>query len=68
MIPGQEEFNARLLQEEGAGVVAHNPEELHVLVTELLAAPERMERMRACARRLARPTAAAEITRLVQTL
>lgn len=68
MIPGQEEFNARLLQEEGAGVVARNPEELRAAVEELLAAPERVERMRACARRLARPDAAAEITRLVQTL
>jgi len=68
MIPGQEEFNARLLQEEGAGLVAGDPEELRALAGELLAAPESVERMRSRARRLARPDAAAEITRLVGIL
>ena len=68
MIPGQEEFNAELLQREGAGVVARKPDELRAAVTALLEEPERVETMRACARRLARPDAAAEITRIIGKL
>jgi len=68
MIPGQEEFNAELLQREGAGLVARKPEELRTAVTELLEAPQRVEAMRAAARRLARPDAAAEITRIIEQL
>ena len=68
MIPGQEEYNAQLLEREGAGMVTKTPCDLKLAVAELLQAPERIEMMRDCAKRLARPNAAAEITELLEAL
>jgi processive 1,2-diacylglycerol beta-glucosyltransferase len=68
MIPGQEEFNAEMLQRAGAARIAGCPEELRATVNDLLAAPTILEEMRAAAERIARPTAAVEIVNLLTTL
>ena len=68
MIPGQEAFNAELLQREGAAWVARRPKDLRTAVSDLLANPDRLETMRSCAVRLARPDAATEIANLLAVL
>ncbi len=65
MIPGQEEFNARLLEREGVARIAHCPDELRATVNALLAAPNQLEKMRTCALSLARPDAADRIADLI---
>ena len=64
-IPGQEERNADYLMEQGAALKAVDPVGLAYRVNELLAAPQRLERMRGVARQLARPHAAREVLRTV---
>ncbi len=64
-IPGQEERNADYLVEAGAAVKAIDPVSVEFQVRRLLADPDRLERMAACARAAARPDAAA---RAMQTV
>lgn len=68
MIPGQEEDNAHLLQQTGAGEVARTPEELLDLVKQLLNSPNILEHMRANTRELARPNAGPKIAELLKVL
>jgi processive 1,2-diacylglycerol beta-glucosyltransferase len=65
LIPGQEEGNARFLQESGAGVAVDGPAELRQVAEELLHAPERLASMRQASLKVARPNAAADIARLL---
>jgi len=60
-IPGQEERNSDYLLEEGAAVKVNHTPTLGFKVAELLRHPERLDRLRANARRLARPRAAFDI-------
>lgn len=60
-IPGQETRNAAMLYEAGAAISGENPLTIGHRVARLLESPERLEAMRAAARRLARPQAAALI-------
>jgi UDP-N-acetylglucosamine--N-acetylmuramyl-(pentapeptide) pyrophosphoryl-undecaprenol N-acetylglucosamine transferase len=64
--------NARVLERAGAARVLVQseltPERLVAEIRELLAVPETLSRMEACARRLARPDAAARIADLVESL
>lgn len=60
-IPGQETRNATMLYEEGAAVSGENPLTVGPRVARLLAAPERLARLRDNARRLGRPRAAADV-------
>jgi processive 1,2-diacylglycerol beta-glucosyltransferase len=60
-IPGQEERNADFLLEAGAGVKAHGLDSLRFKLTKLLADPDRIQQMRAAARRVRRPDAAREV-------
>ena len=57
-VPGQEERNADHLLEENAAIRCNNLPALRWKVEQLLSEPERLERMRSNARRLARPDAA----------
>ncbi len=57
-IPGQEERNADYLLEEGAAVRSNDLETVDYKLDRLLDEPERLERLRANARRLGRPDAA----------
>ena len=57
-IPGQEERNADYLLEEGAAVRSNDIETVDYKIDRLLDEPERLERLRANARRLGRPDAA----------
>jgi processive 1,2-diacylglycerol beta-glucosyltransferase len=70
-IPGQEERNSDFLLEEGAAVKVNHMPTLAFKVTDLLRDPGRLERLKANARRLARPRAAFDIAaralRLVRT-
>lgn len=65
LIPGQEEGNARFLQESGAGMAVDGPTELKEVAEALLHAPERLAGMRQAALKVARPNAAADIARLL---
>jgi processive 1,2-diacylglycerol beta-glucosyltransferase len=60
-IPGQEERNADHLLEEGAAIRCNNLPVLAYKIDRLLDDPGRLDALRRGARRLARPTAAADI-------
>jgi UDP-N-acetylglucosamine--N-acetylmuramyl-(pentapeptide) pyrophosphoryl-undecaprenol N-acetylglucosamine transferase len=69
--PGDHQVrNARTLEQAGAAVVVLDaecdPPRLDAVVSELLAAPDRLERMGAAAHRLGRPDAAARLADLVE--
>jgi processive 1,2-diacylglycerol beta-glucosyltransferase len=70
-IPGQEERNSDFLLEEGAAVKVNHMPTLAFKVTDLLRDPGRLGRLRANARRLARPRAAFDVAaralRLIRT-
>ena len=57
-MPGQEEMNARIVEEEGAGIDAGTPERAVEVVEGLLGDPDRLAEMRRRARALGRPGAA----------
>ena len=65
-IPGQEERNADYVLEQGAALKAVDLISLEYRVRHLLAEPERLARMRECARRLGRPQAAQRVLDIVQ--
>ena len=60
-IPGQEEKNSAFLVGCGAALPASKPQELRAAVSELIARPDRLARMRRAAQEAARPRAAFEI-------
>lgn len=60
-IPGQEERNSDYLLEEGAAIKVNHLPTLGYKVTDLLRDPDHLNRLRANARRLARPRAAFDI-------
>ena len=60
-IPGQEERNANFLLEHGAALKAFDAASLEYRVRYLMAHPDALEKMRACARALGRPHAAAAV-------
>ena len=60
-MPGQEQMNARIVEEEGAGIDAGTPERAVELVDELLREPDRLAYMGDRARALGRPGAALEV-------
>ena len=62
-IPGQESRNSDFLLENGAAIKINNIGTLGFKLTQLLAEPERLERLKANARRLGRPNAALDIAR-----
>lgn len=64
-IPGQEERNSDHFLEEGAAVRCNNLPVLAYKLDALLHDPDRLARMRAAVKRLARPTAAADIVSIV---
>jgi len=64
-IPGQEERNADYLLERGVALKAVDSAGMEFRVRELLAAPEKLARLRANALALARPHAAREVLRTV---
>jgi processive 1,2-diacylglycerol beta-glucosyltransferase len=65
-IPGQEERNADYVLEQGAALKAVDLISLEYRVRQLLAEPERLTRMRECARRLGQPQAARRVLDIVQ--
>jgi processive 1,2-diacylglycerol beta-glucosyltransferase len=65
-IPGQEERNADYVLEQGAALKAVDLISLEYRVLQLLAEPERLLRMRDCARRLGQPQAARRVLEIVQ--
>lgn len=66
-IPGQEERNSDHLLEEGAAIRCNNLPVLAYKIDSLLDQPERLDRMRAQAMRLARPNAAHDIVSAIQS-
>ncbi len=64
-IPGQEEGNARIISEWGAGVRARNAHEAADLVAEIIRDQARLDRMRAIAKERGRPKAALEVAEKV---
>ena len=62
-IPGQEEWNADLVDAAGAGVQLRMPEMVPIAAQALLAQPERLALMRARAAAIGRPHAASAIAR-----
>ncbi|MDR5708759.1 MAG: glycosyltransferase [Armatimonadota bacterium] len=67
-IPGQEEWNTRMLVEAGAARIARNPEELARLLHGLLRDPGELDRMQQAARKAARPNAAREAAQRILEL
>jgi len=67
-LPGQEERNARHLQECGVGVRAQTSRDLTGVLGRLLSNPDRLAKMRANARRLARPDSASAVAGLIERL
>ncbi|WP_255483632.1 glycosyltransferase [Rhodanobacter sp. A1T4] len=65
-IPGQEERNADYVLEQGVALKAVDLISLEYRVRQLLAEPERLTRMRECARRLGQPQAARRVLDIVQ--
>ncbi|MDP2350528.1 MAG: glycosyltransferase [Chloroflexota bacterium] len=64
-IPGQEERNANYLLENGAALIAADASALAYRVSRLIAEPERLEALRANARRLGKPDAARSVLETV---
>lgn len=67
-IPGQEEWNTRMLAGAGAAQVARDPEELARVLEQLLGDPAALETMRQAARRIRRPRAAQEAAEAILKL
>jgi len=67
-LPGQEERNARYLQESGVGVRAQTSRELTETLDRLLAEPHRLARMSLSAKRLAKPHAAEAVAEIIDRL
>ncbi|HXH09499.1 MAG TPA: glycosyltransferase [Alphaproteobacteria bacterium] len=67
-IPGQEEENTAFLQAAGAAVVAPRPADLRSLIIHLLDDPAGLARLRAGARRIKRPDAAARAAAAILAL
>jgi len=63
-IPGQEERNADFLMENGAALKAYDAAGLDYRVRQLLANPQRLAAMRANAKRIGKPDAAADVLRI----
>jgi processive 1,2-diacylglycerol beta-glucosyltransferase len=64
-IPGQEERNADFLLENGAALIAADASAMVFRVKRLLAEPERLDALRANARKLGRPDAARQVLETV---
>ena len=64
-IPGQEEINARVMQEYGCAITAKDLNSLIGIITDLKAHPEKLESMRASIRKIRKPNATDEICRYV---
>jgi processive 1,2-diacylglycerol beta-glucosyltransferase len=60
-IPGQEEGNARIISEWGAGVRARNADEAAAMVGEIIEDQARLDRMKGIARERGKPRAALDI-------
>jgi len=67
-LPGQEERNARYLQESGVGVRAQTSRELTEVLDRLLSEPARLARMSMNAKRLAKPHAAEAVAEILESL
>jgi processive 1,2-diacylglycerol beta-glucosyltransferase len=67
-LPGQEERNTRYLQESGVGVRVQSSRELTEVLDGLLSDPERLARMSANAKRLAKPHAAQSVADMIGRL
>lgn len=67
-LPGQEERNARYLQESGIGIRAQTSRELTDVLDRLLSEPQRLMRMSASAKRLAKPHAAESVAEILDSL
>jgi processive 1,2-diacylglycerol beta-glucosyltransferase len=67
-IPGQEEWNTRMLTAAGAARIARNPGELARVLDGLLRDPGELDRMRDAAQRAARPNAAREAAQRILEL
>ncbi len=67
-IPGQEDWNTRMLVAAGAAHVARDPQELYRVLARLLEDPGLVESMRAAARRVRRPHAAREAAHAILRL
>ncbi len=66
MIPGQEEDNARSLVENGAGIVAHNAQELGAVVKRLLENPAEVDSLRDNGLALGKPNATTDIIQAIR--
>jgi processive 1,2-diacylglycerol beta-glucosyltransferase len=60
-IPGQEDRNSDFLLENGAAIKVNNVATLAYKLTTLLRQPERLQQLKANARRLGRPRAAFDV-------
>jgi processive 1,2-diacylglycerol beta-glucosyltransferase len=67
-LPGQEERNARYLQESGVGLRVQTSRDLTETLERLLANPQRLARMRAVAKTLAKPHSAAAVAGMIDRL
>lgn len=66
LIPGQENRNARLMQSEGAGIIAKDVNHIKEIVLSLKANPQDLRKMREKIKSIARPNAVDDILRLLK--
>jgi processive 1,2-diacylglycerol beta-glucosyltransferase len=64
-LPGQEAMNTKFLLEEGVAVKAESPEDVEILLEELLENKNKLKAMSDKARTLARPDSAVKIAKMV---
>jgi processive 1,2-diacylglycerol beta-glucosyltransferase len=67
-IPGQESRNSDYLLENGAAIKINNLPTLSLKLNELLSNPQRLETLKANARRIAKPQAAYDVARMAMTM
>lgn len=67
-IPGQEANNTAYLIEKGAAIKVDSARNIGLAVDDLLANPEKLSRLRECARQIGKPNASIDIARLLLTL
>ncbi|MBR1645342.1 MAG: glycosyltransferase [Selenomonadaceae bacterium] len=65
-IPGPEFLNAKFAVEHGAAISV-GERKISAVVEELLAQPARLDEMKRCAKKLAKPSAASDIVKLIET-
>ena len=67
-IPGQEANNAAYLTEKGAAIKIDNPRDINLVIEDLLANPQKLNKIRESITRITKPNASLDIAKLLLSL